>query len=109
MIIVRRDSRRAARRLCRALQDLGFAPEVHGVCGKALIWVWPDVLVWTDGHCYLWWSGEWCRDEPQWRNRRWKYASCPVNNPAEAATRIAELCIKLRWRHPLVLLDTGLW
>ncbi|MFJ2029080.1 hypothetical protein [Streptosporangium sp. NPDC087985] len=53
---------RAANRLLTALEDLGIAADVHEGYGIALVSVWVDLVVWTDGASFSWWLSELIRE-----------------------------------------------
>lgn len=102
---------RTAERLVLALEDLGVAADVNEGYGIALVSVWIDLVVWTDGTCYSWWSGRISE-----RTRRKLYAYSPADDPVTAARRVAERYAELRDTHPLsalireVLADpAGVW
>ncbi|GGP83776.1 hypothetical protein [Streptosporangium pseudovulgare] len=48
---------RAAWRLCDELAGRGVQGDVHGGYGLALVLLWADLVVWTDGAVYRWWTG----------------------------------------------------
>ncbi|MFC4535584.1 hypothetical protein [Sphaerisporangium dianthi] len=76
---------RAAHRLRRALEWHGITAEVHEGRGLALASVCVDLVAWTDGACYFWWSGE----VSETTGRR-TYAYSPADDPVTAARRVAE-------------------
>ncbi|MET8049446.1 hypothetical protein ABZU75_17795 [Streptosporangium sp. NPDC005286] len=88
-------SSHAAEQLRAALDGLGIASDVHQGHGAALLSVWVDLLVWSDGFRFMWWNGEYSA-----RTGRRKYAAYPVDNPATAARRIAARYADLRTTHP---------
>ena len=51
-------SSHAAEQLRAALDDLGIAADVHEGHGAALLSVWVELLVWSDGFRFMWWNGE---------------------------------------------------
>ncbi|WP_440101293.1 hypothetical protein [Streptosporangium sp. H16] len=88
-------SSHAAEQLRAALADLGITAGVHQGHGAALLSVWVDLLVWSDGVHFMWWNGEHSA-----RTGRRKYAAHPADNPATAARRIAARYADLRAAHP---------
>jgi hypothetical protein len=46
-----------AERLRRELEQYGVAADVHEGFGLALVSVWVDLVVWTDGRWFRWRSG----------------------------------------------------
>ncbi|MEU0517281.1 hypothetical protein [Streptosporangium sp. NPDC006007] len=84
----------AAERLRHALADLWVTTDVHLGFGVALVSVWTDLLVLTDGRCFRWWTGELNRAG----NR--VYAYCPADLPIAAAHDIARVRESLRTRQP---------
>ncbi|WP_329088139.1 hypothetical protein [Streptosporangium sp. NBC_01469] len=77
------------------LESLGIISDVHHGHGAALLSVWVDLLVWSDGFHFRWWNGEHSA-----RTGRRKYAAHPAENPATAARRIATRYADLRTTHP---------
>jgi hypothetical protein len=47
----------AAERLSNELAALGIRTDIHGGYELALVSVWVELVVWTDGRWYRWWSG----------------------------------------------------
>ncbi len=88
-------SSHAAEQLRTALADLGIAADVHQGHGAALLSVWVDLLVRSDGFHFMWWNGEHSA-----RTGRRKYATHPADNPVAAAHRIAARYVDLRTAHP---------
>ncbi|MEV4061770.1 hypothetical protein [Nonomuraea dietziae] len=91
-----RDSAQAAEWLKLALVDLGIPADVHVGTGVALVSVWVDLVVWSDGASYQWWSGE--KSE---KTGRWKYLYGPATDPVTVARRVADRFDKLSREHPL--------
>lgn len=89
-------SLRAAEQLALALEDLGVAADVHEGHGIALVSVWTDLVVWTDGMAYSWWSGR-----ISGRTGRKLYTYGPAHDPVAVARRVAERYAELREEHPL--------
>ncbi|GLW99462.1 hypothetical protein Misp02_35490 [Microtetraspora sp. NBRC 16547] len=87
---------RAANRLLTVLEDLGIAADVHEGYGIALVSVWVDLVVWTDGASFSWWSGRISQ-----RTGLREHAYCPADDPVTAARRIADRYAELRDEHPL--------
>jgi hypothetical protein len=85
---------RAALRLAAALERHGLWSDVHEGMGLALVSVWVELVVWTDGACYVWWSGAISS-----RGRR-LMAYCPADDPMSAARRVATRYVALRKGHP---------
>jgi hypothetical protein len=85
-----------AEQLHTALDDLGIAADVHTGYGIALVSVWVDLVVWSDGRLYWWWSGRRSR-----RRGRWLYLVHSADNPTAAARRVAVRYGQLREDHPL--------
>ncbi|MFI6504398.1 hypothetical protein [Nonomuraea typhae] len=86
---------RAAQRLVRALEPHGIAADIHDGYGLALVSVWIDLVVWTDGLVYRWWSGS-----VSGGSGRRVYAACPADAPETAARRIALRNRMLQQTHP---------
>ncbi|GAA4183309.1 hypothetical protein GCM10022252_10550 [Streptosporangium oxazolinicum] len=82
-------------RLHAELESLGITSDLHHGHGAALLSVWVDLLVWSDGVRFMWWNGE-----RSARTGRRKYAAHPAENPAAAALRIAARYADLRTTHP---------
>ncbi|GAA5086056.1 hypothetical protein HNP84_009625 [Thermocatellispora tengchongensis] len=72
------------------LKALGVGGEVIGGYGLAVVPVWTDLLVWTDGQ-YFWWRLDWNA-----RTRRYSYAWHSVTDPERAARRVAFRLADLR-------------
>ncbi|WP_326828480.1 hypothetical protein OIE13_19215 [Streptosporangium sp. NBC_01810] len=85
---------RAAERLRGALEGMWVPADVHAGFGVALVSVWTDLLVLTDGRCYRWWTGEVDRIGHR------TYTYCPVETPATAAHDVARVREILRARQP---------
>ncbi|MCA2222917.1 hypothetical protein [Nonomuraea aurantiaca] len=93
---------RAAKRLSDELAALGIRTDIQEGHGLALVSVWVDLVVWTDGWCYRWWSGR-----KSARSGRWVYALTPVDDPVITAGRVALRYKDLRQNHPLSALLMG--
>ncbi|MBG0827636.1 hypothetical protein HS041_07650 [Planomonospora sp. ID67723] len=85
----------AAARLAEELQRLEMPADIHQGVGIALVSVWIDLVVWTNGISYHWWSGT-----TSARGRR-LYAYSPVSDPMTTARRVAVRYAELRNGHPL--------
>ncbi|MEU4540323.1 hypothetical protein AB0G15_36340 [Streptosporangium sp. NPDC023825] len=85
----------AAVRLAEELRNLEMPADIHHGVGIALVSVWIDLVVWTNGVSYHWWSGKMSA-----RGRR-RYAYSPVDDPLTAARRVAVRYADLRGGHPL--------
>ncbi|GGK61044.1 hypothetical protein Ppa06_25050 [Planomonospora parontospora subsp. parontospora] len=84
----------AAACLAEELRNLGMPADIHCGVGVALVSVWIDLVVWTNGVSYHWWSGN-----TSARGRR-LYAYSPVSDPLTAARRVAVRYAELRGAHP---------
>ncbi|GAA5772307.1 hypothetical protein Aros01_08856 [Streptosporangium roseum] len=78
------------------LGHLGITADLHHGHGAALLSVWVDLLVWSDGSRFLWWNG----DYSSHTDRR-KYAAHLADHPATAARRIAARYADLRKTRPM--------
>ncbi|MFF4779109.1 hypothetical protein ACFY05_40465 [Microtetraspora fusca] len=86
----------AAARLREELERYGIGADIHEGDGVALVSVWVDLVVWTDGaYSYLWWTGE---KLPRSSLRKYTYS--PVDDPVSAARRVAVRYAELRHGHP---------
>ncbi|MEU4830757.1 hypothetical protein [Streptosporangium sp. NPDC023615] len=85
----------AAVRLAEELRNLEMPADIHHGVGIALVSVWIDLVVWTNGVSYHWWSGNTSA------HGRWLYAYSPVSDPLTAARRVAVRYADLREGHPL--------
>jgi hypothetical protein len=92
----------AADRLSSALKQHGISADVHDGHGIALVSVWVDLLIWTDGVVYRWWTGQICG-----RAGRRLYTTYSVNDPVAAAHRVAHRYEELHQSHPLSALTHG--
>lgn len=102
---------RTAERLVLALEDLGVAADVNDGYRIALVSVWVDLVVRTDGTSYSWWSGRFSG-----RTGRKLYVHSPADDPATAARRVAKRYAELQDTHPLSALirellagPVGIW
>ncbi|MFC7386927.1 hypothetical protein [Sphaerisporangium rhizosphaerae] len=91
----RHPAARAAHRLCWTLERHGITAEVHEGRGLALVSVCVDLVAWTDGSCYFWWSGE----VSEATGRR-TYNYSPAGDPVTAARRVADRYTTLRRGRP---------
>lgn len=80
----------AALRLRHHLEAHGIAADVNDGYGLAVVSVWIDLLVWTDGERF-WWRTGW---NPL--RRRYRIAWHPVADSERAARRIAFRLAQLR-------------
>ncbi|GAA3447789.1 hypothetical protein [Planomonospora venezuelensis] len=85
----------AAEELQTELERQGIAADVHDGYGLALVSVWVDLVVWSDGECY-WWRTGWNTER-----RRTIYAWHPATDPVRAARRVARRYEDLRGTQPL--------
>ncbi|MEV4164252.1 hypothetical protein [Nonomuraea dietziae] len=81
----------AAEWLQGALADIGVRADVNLGDGVALVSVWVNLLVWTDGNAYSWWSGK-----VRSGSGRRIYAFNPATDPVTAARRVAARREELR-------------
>ncbi|WP_329429826.1 hypothetical protein OG339_15930 [Streptosporangium sp. NBC_01495] len=86
----------AAEQLSNALEQHGIVTDVHGGYGVAVVSVWVDLLVWTDGFVYHWWAGQFSG-----RSRRRLYTVYTVDNPAAAARCVAHRYEELQQGYPV--------
>ncbi|WP_093890375.1 hypothetical protein [Streptosporangium canum] len=84
----------AAERLRTELAALGVRADVHAGYGVALVSVWRELLVWTDGTVYRWWTGHLSP-----KTRRRLYTAYGVDNPAAAARCVAHRREELQQAH----------
>jgi hypothetical protein len=83
-----------AERLRRELEKYGVTAEVHAGFGLALVSVWADLVVWTDGRWFRWRSGRISI------NGRPVYAFAPASDVVTAARRVAQRYGQLRQQYP---------
>ena len=86
----------SAERLKLSLADLQIAADVHEGQGVALVSVWLDLIVWTNGRWYRWWTGRMSQ-----KTGRRLYAIHSTENPATTARHIALRYRELRTSRPL--------
>ncbi|WP_214416538.1 hypothetical protein [Sphaerisporangium fuscum] len=98
----RHPAARAAHRLRRALEWHGITSEVHEGRGIALVSVCVDLVAWTDGSCYFWWSGT-----VSGSTGRRTYNYSPAGDPVTAARRVAGRYMELRHGRPMRSPVTG--
>ncbi|MGW4956637.1 hypothetical protein ACWEPL_05370 [Nonomuraea sp. NPDC004186] len=72
------------------LARMGISADVHEGRGLALVSVWTELVVWTDGFWYRWWTGR------RSQTGRWLYAHHSAFEPERAARRIAARYAELR-------------
>ncbi|WP_433241526.1 hypothetical protein ACQPYK_36380 [Streptosporangium sp. CA-135522] len=85
----------AAERLRGGLEHCGVSADVHEGYGVALVSVWADLLVWTDGFVYRWWTGKISE-----RTGRRLYTAYGVDNPVTVARCVAHRYGELRKTSP---------
>ncbi|GII78588.1 hypothetical protein Sru01_35700 [Sphaerisporangium rufum] len=85
----------AARRLNRVLEQFGITAEVHEGQGIALVAICADLVAWTDGRCYFWWSGTVSSS-----TGRRVYNYCPADDTVTTARRLADRYAELRPGRP---------
>ncbi|GAA3417957.1 hypothetical protein [Streptosporangium vulgare] len=79
-----------AERLRIGLEHCGIAADVHQGHGVALLSVWTNLVVWTDGLAYRWWTGKISAKTGR------LYRVYGVDNPITVAHRVAQRCEELR-------------
>ncbi|MDF5757638.1 hypothetical protein [Spongiactinospora sp. TRM90649] len=84
----------AAEELHAALGERGIAGDIHGGHGLALVSVWQELIVWSDGR-YFWWRTGWDR-----HRYRAIHAWHSALDPRGAAGRIAATYERLRAVYP---------
>ncbi|MFI6295992.1 hypothetical protein ACIBEJ_30660 [Nonomuraea sp. NPDC050790] len=84
------------RQLRAELGRLGITADLHHGYGMALLSVWVDLVVWSDGLRFLWWGGQFS----QATGRR-TYIVHSTGNPAATARRIAQRYADLRRTHSM--------
>lgn len=99
--LVTMDPCQSAESLRRVLEEYGIASDVHDGYGLALVSVWVNLVVWSDGSNY-WWRTGWSTERG-----RFTYAWHTALEPGRAARRIAFRYAELRRTHPLPVLMTG--
>lgn len=87
----------AACEMKRHLATFGIHADINeDARDLAVLSVWVDLLVWTNGSRYWWWSGRFSTV------RGYKvYSSGPVSDPISASRRVVARYAKLRAGHPL--------
>ncbi|MEV6866616.1 hypothetical protein AB0M44_37175 [Streptosporangium subroseum] len=85
----------AVEQLQLALASCGISTDVNHGYDVAVLSVWADLLVWTDGSVYRWWTGQL---SPKTGQRL--YAVYDVGNPAMVARCVVERYEELRRSHP---------
>nr|WP_189178543.1 hypothetical protein [Microbispora rosea] len=76
------------------LEQYGVAADVHEGYGLALVSVWVELVVWTDGRWFRWRSGRTSA------SRRPVYAFAPASDVAATARRVAHRYRQLRRIYP---------
>ncbi|MFI7028371.1 hypothetical protein ACIBK1_06650 [Microbispora rosea] len=83
-----------AERLRLELEQYGVAADVHEGYGLALVSVWVELVVWTDGRWFRWRSGRTST------SGRPVYAFGPASDVVTAARRVAHRYGQLRQQYP---------
>ncbi|MGV9309839.1 hypothetical protein ACWDLG_41290 [Nonomuraea sp. NPDC003727] len=83
---------RAAEILQRHLAAHGIAADVHDGGQVSLLSLWRDLLVWTNGRWFSWWTGKHSTAHPA----RKLYAFAPADDAETAARRLGERYRQLR-------------
>ena len=83
-----------AERLRLELEQYGVAADVHEGYGLALVSVWVELVVWTDGRWFRWRSGRTST------SGRPVYAFAPASDVVTAARRVAHRYRQLRRTYP---------
>ncbi|MCC5581560.1 hypothetical protein IMZ11_38760 [Microtetraspora sp. AC03309] len=87
----------AAERLKTELERYEITSDAHPGNGVAMVSVWTDLMVWTDGKfSYMWWGGAYA---PNSTTRR-RFTHSPVDDPALAARRVASRYAVVRAEDP---------
>ncbi|WP_371781502.1 hypothetical protein [Streptosporangium subroseum] len=93
----------AAERLQFALAGCGISTDINHDHDVAVVSVWADLLVLTDGFVYRWWTGQLSS-----RTGRRLYAICDASDSAFAARCVVQRYEELRkshpYRHPMPML-----
>ncbi|GGK77871.1 hypothetical protein Ppa06_41930 [Planomonospora parontospora subsp. parontospora] len=77
------------------MHDLGVAADIHEGEGIALVSVWVDRVVWTDGRWYRWWTGQ-----TSAKTGRRLYRVYGIDNPVTAARAVAIRRVELQKARP---------
>ncbi|GLW20687.1 hypothetical protein Mame01_07300 [Microbispora amethystogenes] len=85
---------RTAEQLRVELEQYGIAADVHEGYGLALVSVWVELVVWTDGGYFRWRSGRTST------SGRAVYAFAPTSDIVTAARRVAHRYGQLRQQYP---------
>ncbi|MEU7862845.1 hypothetical protein [Nonomuraea sp. NPDC049141] len=96
-LLTRTPAVHAAGQLSNALKQHGIFADVHDGYGVALVSVWFDLLVWTDGFVYRWWTGQ-----ISGRTGRRLYTVYNVENPATVARCVASRYVQLHQSRSLL-------
>lgn len=81
----------AAEQLRIGLERCGVAADIHEGHGVSLISVWTNLVVWTDGRAYRWWTGKISA-----KTGRRLYRVYGVDNPVTVARCVAQRYEELR-------------
>ncbi|WP_436761898.1 hypothetical protein [Streptosporangium sp. V21-05] len=73
------------------LEHCGVAADVHQGHDVSLVSVWTNLVVWTDGFAYRWWTGKISA-----KTGRRLYRVYGVDNPITVAHRVAQRYEELR-------------
>ncbi|WP_371784184.1 hypothetical protein [Streptosporangium subroseum] len=81
----------ASERLRIGLEQCGVSADVHQGPGVSLVSVWTNLVVWTDGLAYRWWTGKISA-----KTGRRLYRVHGVDNPVTVAHYVAQRYEELR-------------
>lgn len=86
---------RAAQLLQAELGHLHIKSDLHYGYGIALLSIWLELVIWSDGFRFLWWGGGIAK-----ATERRRYVVHSVSDPAATARRIALRYAELRENPP---------
>jgi hypothetical protein len=86
----------SSERLKLSLGDLQIAADVHEGQGVALVSVWLDLIIWTNGRWYRWWTGRISQ-----KTGRRLYAVHSTEDAPTTARHVALRYSELRSSYPL--------